>query len=229
MSFSVASEPQERYTRIRQGILNQRWIVNCALYWTFARPELRLTTHSPTARMFNRMLAGVLSRYVSDNQKDWDVHLPHVLMAYRSSVHEATKYSLFFLMFGRKVRLPVDATFGCCPDEQANAPEYVAAVRSSLETAHDIVRQNLNEAQRRQKDYYDSRVSGDPYSAGDRVWLHSSAVKRGTLSKLASSREGPYQVLESLSDVSSIHMRLATARLPSSARTGSSLGKTGYQ
>ena len=28
---------------------------------------------------------------------------------------------------------------------------------------------------------------------------------------------------------SAVYMRLATARLPSSARTGSSLGKTGYQ
>ena len=167
--------------------------------------KTRTTPYHPQSdgqvERFNRTLAGMLSRYVSDNQKDWDVPLPHVLMTYRSSVHEATKYSPFFLMFGRAVRLPVDVMFGRCPDEQGNATEYVATVRSILETAHDIVRQNLKAAQRRQKDYYDTRISGDPYSAGDRVWLHSPAVKRGQTSKLASSWEGPYEVLEPLSDV----------------------------
>lgn len=37
---------------------------------------------------------------------DWDEWLPFLLFAYRTSVHESTKQTLFYLMFGRDPRLP---------------------------------------------------------------------------------------------------------------------------
>ncbi|XP_028514874.1 uncharacterized protein LOC114575043 [Exaiptasia diaphana] len=40
---------------------------------------------------FNRTLKNMLSKFVKDNVSDWDCHLPLLMMAYRSSVHETTK------------------------------------------------------------------------------------------------------------------------------------------
>ena len=34
----------------------------------------------------NRTIQDMLAKYVADHQRDWDVHLPLVMMAYRSSV-----------------------------------------------------------------------------------------------------------------------------------------------
>jgi hypothetical protein len=45
----------------------------------------------------------MLSAYVSDHQRDWDSHLPYVMMAYRSAKHEtatlSTQYVDAYLMF----------------------------------------------------------------------------------------------------------------------------------
>jgi len=47
---------------------------------------------------FNRM--SMLSMVVNDHQTDWDVHLPKVLFAYRTAIHDATGFiSCHFWLF----------------------------------------------------------------------------------------------------------------------------------
>jgi hypothetical protein len=36
----------------------------------------------------NRTIEDMISKFVSKNQKDWDLYLPYLMMAYRSSVHD---------------------------------------------------------------------------------------------------------------------------------------------
>ena len=40
----------------------------------------------------NQTIKGSLVKYVNENQNDWDVHVPSVLFAYRTSIHDSTKY-----------------------------------------------------------------------------------------------------------------------------------------
>ena len=55
------------------------------------------------------------------------------MMAYRSSVHETTKFTPFQMMFGRQVRLPIDIMFGT-PEPTPSCPnQYVNQLRSNLE------------------------------------------------------------------------------------------------
>ena len=54
----------------------------------------------------NRTIKDMLAKYVAKRQRDWDVHLPMVMMAYQSSVHSSTKYTPYYLLFGHEVRLP---------------------------------------------------------------------------------------------------------------------------
>ncbi|PIK54590.1 hypothetical protein BSL78_08521 [Apostichopus japonicus] len=54
---------------------------------------------------FNRTLEAMLSAVVSENQRDWDEWLPHVTMAYRSSVHETTGETPSVMMLGREMNL----------------------------------------------------------------------------------------------------------------------------
>ena len=60
---------------------------------------------------FNKTLPAILPMYISSNQRDWDKFIPFALFAYRTSIHESTKESPFYLLYKRNPRLPIDATF----------------------------------------------------------------------------------------------------------------------
>ena len=63
-------------------------------------------------RCFNRTLLSMLSTVLRDEGEDnWEVALPAVMLAYRSSPHQTTHQSPFMLTFGREVRLPFDVMF----------------------------------------------------------------------------------------------------------------------
>ncbi|XP_070001372.1 uncharacterized protein [Penaeus vannamei] len=92
-------------------------------------------------------------------------------MAYRSAQHEATIHTPAKLMFGKELRLPVD----------------LATRRPSQEVTDPI----SNYAQ----------MLEVKYNVGDHVWLHNPLRKRGLSPKLQSPWEGPYEILQVMSDV----------------------------
>ena len=49
----------------------------------------------------------MLAKVVQANRWDWDAHLPKILFAYRTAVHESTHFSLYHLTFGCSPMLPV--------------------------------------------------------------------------------------------------------------------------
>ena len=49
---------------------------------------------------------------VKKDHKDWKSHLRAACMAYNSSIQSTTKQSPFFLIFGRRARIPVDLLCG---------------------------------------------------------------------------------------------------------------------
>ena len=106
----------------------------------------------------NRTLRQMLRAVISDFGSDWDDHLPYILLAYRSTVHESVNFTPNFLMFGREVRLPVDIMYG---DRQSSigtptcSLEYVEWVRNTMQNAYRMVRENLQKSAVRQKRGYD--------------------------------------------------------------------------
>jgi hypothetical protein len=53
----------------------------------------------------------MISKFVSKKQKDWNLYLPYLMMAYRSSVHDTMGETPCFMMMGREVTLPIDLVF----------------------------------------------------------------------------------------------------------------------
>ena len=141
----------------------------------------------------NRTLQDMLAtcKYVSDHQRDWDVRLPLVMMAYKFSVHSSTQYTQHYLLFGHEVSLPVDIMYDCEPHQPEAASEYVRNLRSTLDEVHERAREHLRTAQRHQKDYYNCRVAGKEIKVGDHVYLHVPAMKTGQTKKLHSQWQGP--------------------------------------
>ena len=56
----------------------------------------------------NQTLKAALQKLVNDKKDDWHQLLDNVPFAYRTSRQDSTKYTPFFLLYGRKARLPID-------------------------------------------------------------------------------------------------------------------------
>ena len=104
---------------------------------------------------FHRTLNSMIGKIVNEKQTDWDLLLPYVMAAYRSSRHDSTAYSPNFLTLGREVRAPVDIVLGTGPMDTAESYDgFVEDVQVRMRTAFDLVRQHIGEAAQRNKRYY---------------------------------------------------------------------------
>jgi hypothetical protein len=136
----------------------------------------------------------------SENERDWDLHIPMVMMAYRTSVQESTGCTPFYLMFGREGRLPADVMFRL-PSSPMQVNKYAQDMRFRMEQAYQLVRNRLQLQQQRQKAIYDRTTNGSSYAIGDHVWLHCPAVPKGKSAKLHRYWQGPYKVIDVLGKV----------------------------
>lgn len=123
----------------------------------------------------------MLTAYVSDQQHDWDKHLPYVVMAYRSAVG----YTPNILMLGCKVstllELMYELSSGMKPSK---VHDYVWKLRERLEEAYRYTRQISKQSMMRQKKYYDQNLVGKNFTVGGAVLVFFPQRKIGKSQKL---------------------------------------------
>uniref|UniRef100_A0AAZ1XXP6 Gypsy retrotransposon integrase-like protein 1 n=1 Tax=Oreochromis aureus TaxID=47969 RepID=A0AAZ1XXP6_OREAU len=73
----------------------------------------------------NDNIKRALRKLVNDQQNNWDLYLDPTLFSLRSKVHTTTKYSPFFLMYGREAVIPSEVP--------AQVPVSVCQILSMLE------------------------------------------------------------------------------------------------
>ena len=152
---------------------------------------------------FNRTLAEQLSILTSTHQRDWDTHLPLVLMACRSAVQDSTSCTPALLMLGRELRTPAELAFGRPPDAPSApaGPGYARQLQDRLDSAHAYARRQMRSAGVRQKRNYDLRARGRHFEAGELVWTFAPQRKKGRCPKLDSHWVGPCLVEQRLGEV----------------------------
>lgn len=91
---------------------------------------------------FNRTLMDAVRCYVSKTPREWDVYIPQIAEALRSSVNRSTGYTPNMLMLGRETTQPVDLVFPGQREEQPQ-DEYLANLTNSITTAHETARDVL--------------------------------------------------------------------------------------
>jgi len=88
----------------------------------------------------NRMLGDSLrSLLLGRGQEEWDVVLPQIIRAYRSTPHSATQETPNFLMLGRETRVPEHLTYHV-PAPESPVHEYVGGLIEIMGKAHDALR-----------------------------------------------------------------------------------------
>ena len=148
----------------------------------------------------NRTLIELLGLNVANPTENWDLNLGLVLIAYRSAVQSSTGFTPHFMLFGREMRLSLDIMYRP-PEASHSRFDYPNEVRKTLADAYERARKRLHFAHKRQKDYYDRRMSCLRFSPGDSVWLWSPVVEKGVSPKFHEPWTGPYTVTKRLSDI----------------------------
>ena len=89
-------------------------------------------TNGQVERM-NQTIIRMICKLEQDKKARWSEHMPEMLAAYNGTHLAVTGYSPYFLLFGRKSRMPVDCLFPTLHDSphQAKMEVSVAAMQKS--------------------------------------------------------------------------------------------------
>ncbi|UYV69258.1 K02A2.6-like [Cordylochernes scorpioides] len=155
---------------------------------------------------FNRTLTQHLTMFVDKNQRDWDQHLPMLLMDYRSAEHDSTGYSPARMLFGHELRMPCDVLLGRPEETFQNTNEYISHLEERMLTIYQWAREKLHLSIEKMKDRYKAKSSHNTFTEGEMVWLHNPQRKKGLSPKLQYQLEGPYKIIN-VSMMSSIEFR----------------------
>jgi len=143
---------------------------------------------------FNGCLKTMIKRVCTDYPTEWHKCIDPLLFSYREVPQEATGFAPFELIYGRNVRGPlsiVKALWTDNPNEEIRtAYDYVFELREKLQNTMDIAQQNMSEAQKRNKRYYDRRAKDQNIRIGDYVLL----LLPTKTNKLMMQWKGPYKV-----------------------------------
>ena len=82
----------------------------------------------------------MLGTLTPEQKKDWKTHVPALVHAYNCTKNAATGFSPYYLLFGRKLRPPVDVEFGLQRERHKGSlgeSNYVSQLKSRLRFAHN--------------------------------------------------------------------------------------------
>ena len=82
---------------------------------------------------FNRTLLSMLRTALEKNHSNWDLQLPLLMLAHRTSVQETTGATPFSLMFGRLARLPIDIEFNLLSTSHMSLNQYQSQLQNQLQ------------------------------------------------------------------------------------------------
>lgn len=136
-------------------------------------------------------------------QRDWDMFLSVVMMAYRSSVHEATKVSPSYMLLGREITLPIDLIFSEVQHEKQTQfkSDYAFHLAEQIRSVHEYARENLKITAETMKRRYDKNINFHEYHMGDAVWLHDTTKKKGLSRNLRNHWIGQFLIVKKISEV----------------------------
>lgn len=128
----------------------------------------------------NRTLLGMMRTLPETYKASWKDHVNKLVHAYNCTKHEATGFSPFELLFGRRPRLPIDLAFHLTPaDDAASYPAYVKKWKNAMSEAYDKANKAALQAASKGKVQYDKRLRSSVLEPGDRVLIRNLSPRNG--------------------------------------------------
>ena len=129
-------------------------------------------TNGQVERM-NQTIISMIGKLEEDKKACWSEHLPELLLAYNATCPAVTGYSPYYLLFGRRPRIPVDYLFPTLRDlpHQTKIEVSVVAMQKRLKEAFAVARCLTSEEVAKQCHYYDCKAGAVALQPGDIVMV----------------------------------------------------------
>jgi hypothetical protein len=141
----------------------------------------------------NQILEDMLKAYALKYRKSWDNILPYAEFSYNNSYQASIEMALFEALYGRQCRAPLFWS------QTRESQVFGSEVLKDAEKQVQMIRENLNVAQSREKSYANKRRRDLSFEIGDFVYLKVFPM-RGTRrfkvkGKLAPRYIGPFKII----------------------------------
>jgi len=142
---------------------------------------------------------------VRKDAKNWDEYVPYAVMAYRAMPHSTTKYSPYYLVYGREMRLPIEDDWkpssGNVNMKEDEHEQHVRELAERLREANKTAGRQSKMSHDTAKRYYDRHTRVERFKKGDYVYVHNPVHKRGKAKKFSYQYDGPFEVEQRISSL----------------------------
>ena len=165
--------------------------------------KLRTAPYHPECNGVVERMHGTLGPMLTKASRlglDWVDQLPFALFALRSAPNRDSSFSPFQLVYGHRVRTPLDILHQGWAElkfEELETGEWSDWLVDRLEVWHDLLRERGKGASEKRKSSYDRGAVDRQLEVGEKVLCRIP----GMIDKLEESWHGPYVVLEKTSRV----------------------------
>ena len=131
--------------------------------------HIRVAAYSPQANgkceRIHRDIVAYFRKLPPREKREWDMHLPSFICAYRCMDHMSAGYSPFFLLYGRDPCFPMDT---------------LLMYHGESDTKHQLnrwhrswrqARANIREKNAKNREYHDKKATSEPLKVGDPVYV----------------------------------------------------------
>lgn len=123
--------------------------------------------HNPSERV-NRVINACIRAYIGKNHRDWDLHISEIACALRTSKHESTGCTPYFINFGREMIINGKEY------DEINPKSYdddaINERAKQLKQIRKIVKEKLLKAHDKSAIRYNLRTRPISYDVGEIVW-----------------------------------------------------------
>lgn len=145
----------------------------------------------------------MLGKVVALNQRDWDIHLPIVMAAYRASPHSSTEFTPNQLFLARETRMPIDLVLedALVQSEVRTLHDYVCSRGQHIQRAFILARGHMKRQAVSRRARYDLRVKASKFRVGQFVWYFYPRRRPALKEKWTKFFVGPFRVMEQIGPV----------------------------
>ena len=123
----------------------------------------------------NQTIICMIGKLEEDKKACWSEHLLELLLTYKATCSTVIGYSPYYLLFGRRLRIPVDYLFPTLRDSphQTKMEVSVVAMQKRLKEAFAVARHLTSEEAAKQCCYYDCKAGAVALQPGNIVMVRT--------------------------------------------------------